>query len=598
MGPYLILSTVDGRERRPPRVATGQQGVSTILCMRVEICTNMGLVPEMPDLERSRRNVIVFYYFIGLVFVVLLYTAVYNQLMLRVEGQGQSVFASLEFVVQTLTTTGYGQDSGVWSHHVTFLFVSLTQVTGIGIAFFTLRLIVIPLFNTAEIELDDRLTAKSDHVVICEYRRDSAVLLDELDELGIEYVLLSSDRESAVALADEGHAAIEGSPQDTAALERASIDSARAVITDAGSANVDTILTVRSLRQEVEIVALTDDSSQRDVLLQTGADSVLSPHEVLGHRLAEKAVSSVRSEMTDTVDIGADIEVTEVPIHQESYLAGTRIRNSEIREQTGANIIGAWIDGELQLPPDPDALIRPNTVLLVSGEHEALETLSAFTRPAHSLRGSGDETVVIAGLGEVGKAARSVVSEADIDTVTIDVAEHDGVDVVGDASDRETLVEAGIESADTVIVGLPDDSASLLTTVLARSLNPEMEILTRVSDADATRKARSAGADYVLSVPRVSARMVATELRGEAVLEPASQVRFIRVSAGPLAGSTLAASDIYDETGCRVIAVEDDDTVSTAVDPHREFTGDEHLTLVGSDEAVQQFLQEWPDDAT
>ena len=102
--------------------------------------------------------------------------------------------------------------------------------------------------------------------------------------------------------------------------------------------------------------------------------------------------------------------------------------------------------------------------------------------------------------------------------MTIDVADREGVDVVGDASTEAVLREAGVDEADAVIVGLPDDSAGLLSTVLARSLDRDVELLVRVSDPDATRKALSAGADYVLSVPRVSARMVARELRGEDVL--------------------------------------------------------------------------------
>jgi len=242
----------------------------------------------------------------------------------------------------------------------------------------------------------------------------------------------------------------------------------------------------------VDVIALTDDSTQREVLLDAGADSVLSPHGALGHRLAEKAASSVRTELTDTVELGSDIEVTEIPIHQDSRLTGTSIRNSRIREQTGANIIGLWIDGELQLPPDPDTVIHPNTCC------------SCLANTRHW--------------------RRSVRS-----------------------------------------------------------------ILTRVSDADTTRKALSADADYVLSVPRVSARMVATELRGEDVLQPASQIRFIRVSADPLAGTTLADSEVYEDTGCRVIAIEDDDGLSATVDPNREFTGDEQLTLLAPTRQPERF---------
>ncbi|KPN32148.1 TrkA-C domain protein [Halolamina pelagica] len=142
------------------------------------------------------------------------------------------------------------------------------------------------------------------------------------------------------------------------------------------------------------------------------------------------------------------------------------------------------------------------------------------------------------------------------------------------------------------MIGLPDDSDALLSAVLAQEMNTDIEILVRVTDTDATRKALSAGADYVLSVPRVSARMVAQALRGEEVLEPGGQVRLIRVPATPFAGSTIADSGIAD-TGCRVVAVENAAGETTGVDPGRELSGAEELTLVGTDESVQQFLKRY-----
>ncbi|WP_425433062.1 potassium channel family protein [Haloquadratum walsbyi] len=459
--------------------------------------------------------------------------------------------------------------------------------------FFTLLLIIIPLFIGAEVNLDDRLTPKQDHIIICEYRRDSTVLFDELEELGIEYILIASGEENAKDLSDAGYSVIHGSPQDMRAFERASIDAARAVITDAEDVNVNTILTVQSITTDIGIITLTDDSDMRSVLLDAGADTVLSPHGVLGRRLAEKAVSSFSSELTDTIELGSEMEITEIPIQPGNQLVGARVRNSGIREQTGANIIGAWIDGELQLPPNPDAVIRSNTVLLLSGAHDELEAFDDFTQsyPYRTLR--RHERVIIAGQGEVGQAAREIVVKEGLDVTTIDVEDHDSVDIVGDASSNKNLQAAEIETAGAIIVGLPDDSASLLTTVLARSLNSDIEILTRVSDIDATQKALSAGADYVLPVPRVSARMVVSELRGEDILAPASQIRLLRVPADPLVGSTLAESSIYEETGCRIIAVEDDSGLTSTVDPQRRFTGDERIVLVGSREAIQEFRKQF-----
>ncbi len=551
--------------------------------------TMVSLPEPLRTLKPSRRIRHVIYYFTGLVMLILFYTVAYNFAMARVEGVEQSIFASFEFVIQTMTTTGYGQDSDIWSHPMMFLFVAMIQISGIATGFFTLRLIIIPLFTGAEINLDDRLSSKNGHVIICEYRRDSAVLLDELRGLDIDYVLISSSRENAEALSNQGYAVIDGSPQEAETFERASIDTARAVITDAGDANVNTILTVRSARPDIDLIALTDDSSMTDILRDVGADTVLSPHGVLGHRLAEKAVASFSSELRDTIEIGGDTKLMELPVSDSSELVGRKIRETRVRERTGATIVGAWIDGELQLPPSPDAVVRPNTVLLVSGKESALKELSEFTRPPRAF--TEHERFVLVGLGEVGHAARTVIQEAGGQVVTVDIEDRPEVDVVGDGGSREVLREAGIEDAGAIIIGVPDDSVALLATVLAQSLNPEIEVLVRVSDADTTQKAFTAGADYVLSVPRVSARMVAKEIRGEDVLAPASQVRLVRVPATPLAGSTLMESSIYEQTGCRVIAIEDGEGETVAVDPQWQFTGDERITIVGSDEGVQRFLK-------
>lgn len=87
---------------------------------------------------------------------------------------------------------------------------------------------------------------------------NTAVLLEELRELDIDYVLISPSEENARERSDDGYSAIHGFLQDVETFERASIDTAKAVITDAGDANVNTILTVRSMRPDTEVIALTD----------------------------------------------------------------------------------------------------------------------------------------------------------------------------------------------------------------------------------------------------------------------------------------------------------------------------------------------------
>ena len=537
------------------------------------------------DLSRRDRRIVV--YFAGILALVVAFTFAYNYGMARLEGEPQSFWRSLTAVVETITTTGYGSDAP-WETPAMNAFMVFIQLTGIGLGFVTLRLVIIPLFTRAEVDLDERLPPKRDHVVVCDYRRDPAVLLDELADNGVDYVLLSPDEDAPRTLSDAGYDAIRGEPDDPAAYDRASLASARAVLVDAGEATVDTILTVRSIRADVEVVALTDDSDLRDVLVSVGADSVLSPYAVVGQRLGEKAAASFGVTLGDTVALGPDVEVVERLVPHDSRLVGQSIRESRLGDQSGATVVGVWTDGRLQLPPDPDATLQPNTVLVVLGRPDAIEALNELTRPTRAL--GQRERVVVLGAGEVGGAARAAVAEAGIEAVTVDTDPGDGVDVVGDATDRETLHAAGVADAEAVIVCLPDDRAALLATAMVRSLSPDAEVLVRVNDTDATRKALRAGADYVLSVPRTSARMVVGELRGEDVLEPASQMRLVRVGAAPFAGGTLAESGIYEATGCRVIAVEGDDGVVAPVPPDRTLAADDRLTVVGTDATVQTFL--------
>ncbi len=177
-----------------------------------------GLHPR--DLTQRQRLLVLFV--VGLILVVLFYTLVYNWGMRTLENDPQSIFRSLNTVVETMTTTGYGADSP-WATPVMNVLMMTMQLTGIIIGFVTLRVLVIPLFERTPLNLADRLTTKNDHVVIAEYQHDTELLLDELEELDIDYVLIESDEEEAKRLSDDGYQAIKGDPEERADLDRATI---------------------------------------------------------------------------------------------------------------------------------------------------------------------------------------------------------------------------------------------------------------------------------------------------------------------------------------------------------------------------------------
>jgi Trk K+ transport system NAD-binding subunit len=536
--------------------------------------------------DYTRRQWFVLLYGIGLVSTVLAFTLAYWWGMRTLENDPRTIYRSLNAVVATMTTTGYGADAPWDSRAMNVLMVTM-QFGGVVIGFITLRVLVIPLFERAPLKLDDRLSLKDDHVVITEYQRDTGELLDELERLDVGYVLLEPDQAEAKRLSDEGYQAINGDAETRADLDRASIEKASLLITDAGDRTASIVLTAREANEDLRAVSFMRSTRRRSALEQAGVDRTVAPHALIGRRLAEKATTPV------SVDApGGDSDgfaIREILVRRDSPLHGVRVGDSPLADHPSLTLAGGWFDGELRLPASPDDRLAPNTVLLVAGHEDAITDVISETAGVQRPRDAPPSSVVVAGLGEGGTAATEVLRDH-ASVTTVDEREETNPDVVGDVTEPETLRDAGIGDASALVVTVDDDSTTLLTVALARSLAPDVEILVRVTDTEKTASAFRAGADYVLSIQRICARLVAAEVHGERVMSPVSQIRLVRSDAGPVEGSRLADVRRDTDDDWTILGLVRDGTVST--DGRETIDADDELLVVGSDEAMQRFERE------
>ncbi|WP_101297124.1 potassium channel family protein [Halegenticoccus soli] len=537
-----------------------------------------GLRPR--DLSRRQRLLLV--YVASLTSVVLFYTVVYNVGMQTLEGRPQSIFRSFQTVTETMTTTGYGADSP-WATPAMNLLVVTMQLTGVAIGFITLRVLVIPLFERTPLNLDDRLTIKNDHVVVAEYQRDTDILLAELEELDVDYVLLESDREEAKRLSDEGYQAIHGDPEDRADLDRADIEKASLLITDAGDRTASVVLTALEANEDLRVISFTASMRRQAALAEIGVDRSVAPHALIGRRLAEKATTSVA--IDDLAD-GEAVAIREILVRRNSPLHGVRVRDSPFAAHPKLTLVAGWFDGELRLPPSPETRLTPNAVLVVAGPESAIDEVASEVSNVRTPRGSAQSRVLVAGLGEGGNAAVDALPEG-VRVTTVDESEDATPDVVGDVTEPETLDAAGVEDASALIVTVDDDATALLTVAMARSLSDTVEILARVTDAEKSAAAFRAGADYVLSIQRVCARLVAAEVHGERVVDPVSQIRLVRADAAPFAGESLMAARRNAERGWTVVGFARNGAVHT--DERATIEAGDEVIVAGSDDAIQEF---------
>ena len=153
------------------------------------------------------------------------------------------------------------------------------------------------------------------------------------------------------------------------------------------------------------------------------------------------------------------------------------------------------------------------------------------------------------------------------------------------------LSAAGVETATSLVVSVGDDTTAIFATLIARDLNPDLQIVVRADEDKDTRKLYRAGADYVQSLATVSGRMLAsTVFEDETVLAYDRRVNVVRVPAAGLAGVTLAEAAVRTVTGCTVVAVVRDGEMVTEFDPATlTFEADDEVVVAGTDDAVTRF---------
>ena len=124
---------------------------------------------------------------------------------------------------------------------------------------------------------------------------------------------------------------------------------------------------------------------------------------------------------------------------------------------------------------------------------------------------------IICGLGRVGMEIAHELISNKIDFIVVDNAdepmkfcqEHDWLCLKGDASNDETLLEAGIKRARGLFAALDTDSENVYVTLSAKSLNPEIFVIARATIHETMGKLEKAGADRVVSPQIIGGRRMA-----------------------------------------------------------------------------------------
>lgn len=137
--------------------------------------------------------------------------------------------------------------------------------------------------------------------------------------------------------------------------------------------------------------------------------------------------------------------------------------------------------------------------------------------------------------------------------------------VEGDATDDDTLINAGIKNAENLITALPSDADNLYVVLSSRQLNSKISIVSRANNESTQKKLIIAGADNVIMPDKLGgdhmASLVVTpdlvEFVNRISLDGESYANLEEIAVEDLPEKYLLKSirdlDLRKKTGCNVI---------------------------------------------
>jgi voltage-gated potassium channel len=206
--------------------------------------------------------------------------------------EGWTWFDGFYMVITTFSTIGY-QEVHPLSHTGRIFNVALilagVSLVFLGIGSLTQALLEFSLrklFGRRKMEREiDRL---SDHYIICGAGRVGRSAARELSRKPAPFVILEQNEAKAGRLPNDWLTLIGDATQEQT-LRQSHIERARGLVaaTTTDATNLYIVLTARGLNPQLTIIARASEEGAEKHLLKAGADSVVSPYNFAGQRIAQ-----------------------------------------------------------------------------------------------------------------------------------------------------------------------------------------------------------------------------------------------------------------------------------------------------------------------
>jgi voltage-gated potassium channel len=231
-----------------------------------------------------------------------------------------------------------------------------------------------------------------DHFIICGYGRVGRRVAEEFQAADVRYVVLDFHEDAVAAAKDDGVLLIEGDATNDENLRRGGLERARGLVaaSDSDADNLYVVLSARSVRPDLTIVARASGADAERKLVLAGADRIVLPYTAAGRVMANLVLKPQVTAFLDVVTTatGPDLQLAEIEVRQTCAAAGRTIRELRIRHETGAIVISLRKpDGSFDTTPEPDTPIEVGDVLIGVGSPDEIRALEDLFTPRETVAG-------------------------------------------------------------------------------------------------------------------------------------------------------------------------------------------------------------------
>jgi voltage-gated potassium channel len=293
------------------------------------------------------------------------------------------LFDAFYMTLITITTVGY-QEVGRLDH-AGRVFNSFVIFFGVSAMFFAVGVMTQTII---ELQLEERygqrkkrraIMQMKDHYIVCGFGRVGRSAAFELQRAGASFVVIDRNEQRVERAAQAGMPTIRADATRDESLREAGVERARgfiaALATDAE--NVFVILSAKTLNPRLTVVTRASEEDAEEKLRRAGADTVLSPYSMAGHRLAQALVRPHVVQLLDFASqaVGLDVTMEQLRVPPDSHLASRMLGDLVPRETRLIVLAIGKSDGKMIFNPPAGMEVSAGDVLIVMGDQPSLRNM-------------------------------------------------------------------------------------------------------------------------------------------------------------------------------------------------------------------------------